>query len=146
MWNWNFFSSSSFFNRYYMIYDNVGGIRIPWSRIWHKDISILTETHINHDQIHHQIHVGNNWLGPIFLFPGDTYTKGLLALLHPGLEGITEADTYPKRRFVSFKVTSLPLMCLWPIRVWHPVILVRGAFLWKTEIVWKIKTGEMKTK
>ena len=90
---------------------------IPWSRIWHKDIGILTETHINHDQIHHQIHVGNNWLGPIFLFPGDNHTKGLLALLHAGLEGITEADTYPNRRFVSFKVSSLSLMCLWPIRV-----------------------------
>ena len=28
-----------------------------------KVISILTETHINHDQIHH---TRNNWLGPIF--------------------------------------------------------------------------------
>ena len=32
-------------------------------------------------------------------------TKGLLFLLHLGLEGITEVDTDPKERFVSFKVT-----------------------------------------
>ena len=75
-----------------------------------KDISILTETHINHDQIHHQIHIRNNWLRPIFFSPGDSHAKGLLALLHPGLESITEVDTDPKGGFVSFKVTPLPLM------------------------------------
>ena len=30
----------------------------------------------------------------------------MLFLLHLGLEGITEVDTDPKERFVSFKVTS----------------------------------------
>ena len=52
---------------------------VPWSRIWHlsfaeknnKDISVSTETHSNHDQIHHQIHIRANWLGPIFLSPGE---------------------------------------------------------------------------
>ena len=68
-----------------------------------KVISILTETHINHDQIHH---TRNNWLGPIFFSPGDTHTKGMLFLLHLGLEGVTEVDTDPKERFVSFKVTT----------------------------------------
>ena len=67
-----------------------------------KSISILTETHINHHQIHH---IRNNWVGPIFFSPGDRYTKGLLALLRLGLEGITEVDTDPKGRFVSFTVT-----------------------------------------
>ena len=75
-----------------------------------KDISILTETHINHDQIHHQIHIRNNWLGPIFYLPGNSHTKGLLVLLHPSLEGITEVDIGPKGGFVSFKDTALPLM------------------------------------
>ena len=75
-----------------------------------EDISILTETHIKHDQIHHQIQIRNNWLDPIFFSPGDSHTKGSLFLLHPALEGITEADTDQKRRFVSFKVTPLPLM------------------------------------
>ena len=77
---------------------------IPRSRIWHlsfaekknKDISVLTETHINHDQVHHQIHIRNNWLGPIFFSPGDSHTKGSLVLLHPALEGNTEVDTDPK--------------------------------------------------
>ena len=61
-----------------------------------KHISISTETHINHDQIHH---IKNNCLSPIFFSPGDSYTKGLLVLLHAGLEGTIEVDTNPKRRF-----------------------------------------------
>ena len=67
-----------------------------------KDISILTETHINHDQIHH---IRSNCLGPIFFSLGDSHRKRLLVLLHLGLEGITEVDTDPKGRFVSFEVT-----------------------------------------
>ena len=45
------------------------------------------------------------WLGPIFFCLGDSQTKGLLALLHRGLEGVTEVDNDPKGRFVSFTVT-----------------------------------------
>ena len=87
-----------------MIYDNVGGIRDPlkqdlaleFCREKNKDISILNETHINHDQIHYQIHIRNNWLGPIFFSSGDSHTKGLLVLLHPARKCITEVDTDPK--------------------------------------------------
>ena len=43
---------------------------------------------------------------PIFFSSGDTHTKGMLFLLHLGLEGVTEVDTDPKERFVSFKVTT----------------------------------------
>ena len=51
-----------------MIYDHIGTIRDPlkqdlaleFCRNQNKVISILTETHINHDQIHH---IKNNWLG-----------------------------------------------------------------------------------
>ena len=93
-----------------MIYDHVGGIRDPlkqdlaleFCRNQNKVIIILTNTHINHDQIHH---IRNKWLGPIFFSPGDSHTKRLLVLLHLVLEGITEEDTDPKERFVSFKVT-----------------------------------------
>ena len=100
-----------------MIYDNVGGIRdflkqdlaLEFCRR-KKDINILTETYISHCQIHHQIHIRNNWLGPIFFSPGDIHTIGSLVLLHPGLEGITEVHTNPKWGFESFKVTPLPLM------------------------------------
>ena len=67
-----------------------------------NDVSILTETHISLDQIHH---IRNNRLGAIFFSPGDSHTKGLLVLLHLGLEGVTEVDTDPKRKFVSFKAT-----------------------------------------
>ena len=93
-----------------MICDNVGGIRDPFKqdlalefcRTGNKDISISTETHINHDQI---LHITNNWLGHIFFSPGDSHTKGYLDLLYLGVEGITDVDIDPKRRFVSFKVT-----------------------------------------
>ena len=61
-----------------------------------------SKSHIKHDQI---LYIRNNWLGPIFLFPGRSHTKGLIAQLHPGLEGVTEVDTDPKRIFVSSKVT-----------------------------------------
>ena len=54
------------------------------------------------DQIRH---IGNNRLSPIFFPPGETQAKGLLVLLYLGLEGVTEVDTDPKGRFVSFKVT-----------------------------------------
>ena len=36
---------------------------------------------------------------------GDSHAKGILFLLHLGLEGITEVDTDPEGKFVSFKVT-----------------------------------------
>ena len=92
-----------------MIYANVGGIKDPlkqdlalkFCRKQNKYIRILTETHIKHDQM---LHIRNNWLGPIFLSPGSSHTKGLISQLHPGVEVVTEVDTDPKGRFVSFKV------------------------------------------
>ena len=96
-----------------MIYDNVGGIRDPLKqdlaldlcRKNPKDISILTETHINHDQIYH---IRNNWLGSIFFSPGDSHTKGFFILLHLGLEGITKGDIDPKWRFVVCILKGIP--------------------------------------
>ena len=133
-----------------MIYDHVGDIRHPlkafkFCRNQEKVISILTETHINHDPIQHK---RNNWLGPIFFSPGDSHTKGMLFLLHLGLEGITEVDTDPKERFVSFKVTTsnesslfVPLQGIAPENSW-----LGGAFLKDYKIICKIKMREMKTK
>ena len=68
-----------------MIYDNVGGIRDPLKqdlapdlcRKNPKEISILTETHINHDQIYH---IRNNWLGLNFLSSGDKRIKRITGL------------------------------------------------------------------
>ena len=121
-----------------MIYDNFSGIRDPlkqnlalqFCRNRNKDVTILTETYINLDQIHH---IRNNWVGAIFFFPGDSHTKGLLVLLHLGLEGVTEVDTDPKGRFVSFKVTPSNDSCL------------EGVSLKDCKIIWKIKMGKMKT-
>ena len=95
-----------------MTCDHVGGtidplkqdLALEFCRNQEKFISILTEIHINRDQIHQ---IRNNWLGPIFLSPGDSHTKGFLVLLHLGLEGITAVDTDPKGSFVSFKVTPV---------------------------------------
>ena len=50
-----------------MIYDHIGGVQDPlkqdlaleFCKIQSKFISILTETHTNHDQIHH---IRTNWL------------------------------------------------------------------------------------
>ena len=93
-----------------MKYVKFGGIRDPlkqnlalqFCRNQNKDVIVLTETHINLDQIQH---IRNNWLGAMFYSQGVSHTKGLLVLLHLGLEGVTEVDTDPKRKFVSFKVT-----------------------------------------
>ena len=82
-----------------MIYDYFGGIRYPlkqglaleFCRNKHKVTSILTQTHINHDQIHH---IKNNWR--------------LLVLLDLGLWGITEIDTDPKGGFCFLRL--LPMM------------------------------------
>ena len=136
-----------------MMYGHAGAIRNPlklnlapefW-RIITKIISILTETHINHDQIHH---TGNNWLKSIFLSPGDIHTKGMLFLLHLGLEGITEVDADPKGRFVSFKVTPsnesslfVPLHGIAPENSW-----LGGDFLKDYKIICRTKMREMKTK
>ena len=57
---------------------------------------------INHDQIHN---TRNDWLDPNFFSPGDSSRKGFLALLHLNLESVTEVETDPKRRFLSFKIT-----------------------------------------
>ena len=110
-----------------MIHDHVGAIRDPFRQDLAQEfcrnqkivIIILTVTHINHDQTHH---TRNNWLGPISFFPGDSYTRVMLFLLHLGLEGITEVDTDPKGRLVSLKVTPSNdrLLSLCPFRVQHP--------------------------
>ena len=101
-----------------MIYASVGGIRDPlkqdlaleFCRKQNKYISILTETHVTHDQIRQ---IKNNWLGPIFLSRGNSHTKGLLSQFHPGLEGVTEVDTDPKGRFVLFRVTLYNNKVFW---------------------------------
>ena len=67
----------------------------------------------------------------------------MLFLLHLGLEDVTEVDTDPKERFVSFKVTTsnegslfVPLQSIAPESSWRG-----GAFLKYYKKVCKIKEG-----
>ena len=39
----------------------------------------------------------NNWLGPIFFDPNDTFSKGMLIFFHPGFDDVTDVDTDPKK-------------------------------------------------
>ena len=90
-----------------MLYANVGGISrkqelaLEFSRSQNKNFFNLAETHMSQYQLHQ---LRNNWLGPIFCSPGDTFTKGMLVLLHLGFDDVTDVDIDPDRRFVSFKV------------------------------------------
>ena len=137
-----------------MIYTNVGGIRdrleqdlaLEFCRKQNKYISILTESHIKHDQI---LHIRNNWLGPIFLSPRRSHTKELIAQLHPSLEGVTEVDTDPKGRFVSFKVTlsNNRVLCFVPLKDITPESSwLKGVSCKDYKIIWKINVRDMKTK
>ena len=64
-------------------------------------------------------------MGLNFFSPGDSHTKGMLFVLHLGLEGITEVNTDPEGRSVSFKVTTsndsslfVPLRSIAPENSW----------------------------
>ena len=94
-----------------MTYTNVGDIKdslkedmaLEFCRNRNKDFNVLTDTHINHHQIHH---IRNNWLVPTFFSTGDKHTKRLLVLLYRDLEGVIDDDTGPKLGLMSFKITS----------------------------------------
>ena len=88
-------------------------------------------------------------VGSHFFSLGDSQTKGLLVLLHLGLEGITEAETHPKGRFVFFKV--LPITTKFP--VFLPIHGIEPGNSWlggislkEYKIKWKIEMKELKTK
>ena len=137
-----------------MIYTNVGGIRdrleqdlaLEFCRKQNKYISILTESHIEHDQI---LHIRNNWLGPIFLSTRRSHTKGLIAQLHPSFEGVTEVDTDPKGDLCPPMLLSLTtefsvfvhLEGITPESSW-----LEGVSLNNIKIIWKISVAEMKAK
>ena len=70
-------------------------VALEVNKNWNKDIRILTEIPVNHGQIHH---IKNNWFGPIFLSPGDSHAKGLLALIYLDIEGVPKINTDPNRK------------------------------------------------
>ena len=72
----------------------------------------------------------------------------MLFLLHLGLKGVTEVDTDPKERFVSFNVTTsnesslfVPLQLIAAESSW-----LGAVFLKDYKNIYKIKMREMKTK
>ena len=95
-----------FFNGYCLIYDHIDGMRDPlkqdlllgYYKNQNKVISILTETHINHSQIHQ---IRNNCFLSNFFSLGDSHTKEYLSCFIWDWK----VDTDPKGRFVSFKFT-----------------------------------------
>ena len=133
-----------------MMYDHIGSIRDPlkqdlaleFCRNQNKVISILTETHINHDQIHH---IRNNWLGSNFFSLGDSHTKGCLSCFIWDLK----VDTHPKRRFLFFKFTPSNdrVLCVYApsgySAIWNRWI---GGVSMKDYEKWKINIREIKTK
>ena len=120
-----------------MIYVNFDGIRdvlkqslaLQFCRNRNKDVSVLTESHISLDQMHH---IRNNWLGTTFFSHVSSRTKGLLVMLHLDLESVTEVDTDPKGRFLSFKVTPTNdrVLCFYvTFTAQHQGIVSLGEFL-----------------
>ena len=87
-------------------------------------------------------------MGAVFFSPEDSQTKGLLALLYQGLEGVTEVNTDPKGRFVSFKVTPSNdrVICVYALGIAPGNSCLEGVFLKDCKIIWKIKMREIKTK
>ena len=87
-------------------------------------------------------------MGAIFLSPGDSDTKGLLLLLHLGLEGVTEVETDLKGKFVSFKVipSNDRVLCVYALGIAPGNSCLEGIPLKDYKIIWKIKMREMKTK
>ena len=69
-------------------------------------------------------------------------------MVHLGLEGITEVDTDPEGRFVSFRVTTFNESSLFvPLQgIATENSRLGGAFLKDYKIICKIKMREMKTK
>ena len=79
---------------------------------------------------------------------GDSHTKGFLVLLHLGLEGVTEVDTDPKGRFVSFEVTlsNDRVFCVYAFGIAPGNSCLEGVCLKDYKIIWIIKMRGVKTK
>ena len=95
------------------MYVNVGDSKDPlkqdlaleFCRNQIKDFSILTETNIKHNQMRN---IRNSCLGPIFTSPGDSDSKELHVLLHPGLEDVIEVALIQNGGLCHLRL--LPLM------------------------------------
>ena len=85
----------------------------------------------------------------MFFCHGDSHTKRLVVLLHPDLEGVTEVDTDPKRRFLLFRFTTSNdrVICVYaPSGHNTREELANGHFFEGYKIIRKIIGRQMKTK
>ena len=137
-----------------MRYANVGDFNDPlkqnlalgFCRNQNKDFSILTETHINLDQIHH---IRNNWLGPILFSPEIVTLKKCFSCfiwvlkLSLRLTLIQNGGLCPLRLLPLMKEFSVYL----PFHGITPDNRCLGGISLKDyTIIWKIKVRKMKTK
>ena len=108
-----------------------------------KVISILTETHINHDQIHH---TRNNLLGPIFFSPEGTQKECFFCFIwflkvSLRVTMIQKRGLYPSRLLPLMRVLFVPLQGIAPESSW-----LGGAFFKDYKNICNLKMREMKTK
>ena len=99
-------------------------LALEFCRNQKKVINILTETHINHHQIHH---IRNNWLDSNFFSLGNSHTKGYLSCFIWDLK----VDTDSKESSVSFNFTTSndKILCAYaPLRYGTREQLDRGCF------------------
>ena len=90
-----FFSDFSMVTAFLPMLEILQNLALEFCRKQNKDISVLTEINVNHNQIYH---TKNNCSSPIFFSPRDSHAEGLLALIHSDLEGVTDVNTDPKRK------------------------------------------------
>ena len=128
-----------------------GGIRYPlkldlalaFCRKENKSINILTETHINHDQIHR---IRNNWLGRISFFLGDNPRKGCFSCFIQALKVSLRLTLIQKGSLCYLRL--LPLMTefsfFMPLQGIAPISSSLGdVSLKEYKSIWKIKTREI---
>ena len=137
-----------------MLYAKVGGIRNPvkqeitleFCRSQNKDICILGETHIGHEQIHQ---IRNNWLGPIFFAPGETFSKGMVICFTKALMISWMLTQIQKRGLCPSKF--VPLMTEFFVSMLLQVIVTENNWLGDAslkvyKLIWKAKLSEMETR
>ena len=125
-----------------------GGIRDPlkldlalaFCRKENKSINILTETHINYDQIHH---IRNNWLGRISFFLGDSPRKGCFSCFIQALKVSLRLTLIQKGGLCYLRL--LPLMMEFSVFMLLQGIAPKSSWLGDVSLkeyksIWKIKT------
>ena len=131
-----------------MMYSKIGRIKNHWRqnlalefcRNQNKDINILTESHMNDNQIHY---IRSNWLDPIFFSPGKPQ-KNFSCFSRVTLITLIQKGGLCPLRLLSLKTefcAFMPLQSIAPGISW-----LRDVSLNDYKIIWKIKIRKMKKK